>query len=160
MDVMDAGRMAVAADPAGAVFGIWQGRAHTGAGVANEPGSLCWNENMSRDFDGNKAFYHAVFGYEYDDMSGGGFSYATMKVGGNIVGGIGGLPAEVPAEVPAHWSAYFAVADTDAAVDKVSELGGSLVRPAWDSPYGRMATVSDDQGATFSVIGITADAQG
>lgn len=160
MDVMDAGRMAIAADPGGSVFGIWQGRAHTGAGVANEPGSLCWNENMSRDFEGNKAFYRAVFGYDYDDMSGGGFSYATLKLGDDIVGGIGGLPADVPAEVPAHWSAYFAVADTDAAVDKATGLGGSVVRPAWDSPYGRMATVADDQGAAFSVIGITADAQG
>lgn len=160
MDVMDAGRMAIAADPAGAVFGIWQGRAHTGAGVANEPGSLCWNENMSRDFEGNKAFYRAVFGYDYDDMSGDGFSYATLKVGDAIVGGIGGLPADVPAEVPAHWSTYFAVADTDAALGTVTGLGGSVVRPAWDSPYGKMATVSDDQGAQFSLIGVTADAQG
>ncbi len=160
MDVMDVGRMAVAADPGGAAFGLWQARAHTGAQVANEPGSLCWNENMSRDFDGNKAFYHSVFGYDYDDMSGGGFSYATLKLGDDIVGGIGGLPADVPAEVPAHWSTYFAVADTDAAVDKVTGLGGSLLRPAWDSPYGRMATVADDQGAAFSVIAVTADAQG
>jgi uncharacterized protein len=160
MDVMDVGRMAVAADPGGAVFGLWQARAHTGAGVANEPGSLCWNENMSRDFEGNKAFYHAVFGYDYDDMSDGGFSYATLKLGDDIVGGIGGLPADVPAEVPAHWSTYFAVADTDAVTEKVTGLGGGVLRPAWDSPYGRMATVSDDQGAAFSVIGITADAQG
>jgi predicted enzyme related to lactoylglutathione lyase len=160
MDVMDVGRMAVAADPAGAAFGIWQARAHTGAGIANEPGSLCWNENMSRDFDGNKAFYRAVFGYDYDDMSGDGFSYATLKVGDAIVGGIGGLPANVPAGVPAHWSAYFAVADTDAALGTVAGLGGSVVQPAWDSPYGRMATVSDDQGAQFSLIGITEDAPG
>ena len=160
MDVMDVGRMAIAADPAGAAFGIWQARAHTGAGIANEPGSLCWNENMSRDFDGNKAFYRAVFGYDYDDMSGDGFSYATLKLGDAIVGGIGGLPADVPAGVPAHWSTYFAVADTDAALGTVAGLGGSVVRPAWDSPYGRMATVADDQGAQFSLIGITQDAPG
>jgi predicted enzyme related to lactoylglutathione lyase len=160
MDVMDVGRMAVAADPGGAAFGIWQARSHTGAGVANEPGSLCWNENMSRNFAGNQAFYQAVFGYDYDDMSAEGFRYATVKVGDAIVGGIGELPAEVPADVPAHWSAYFAVADTDAALGTVTGLGGSIVRPAWDSPYGKMATVSDDQGAVFSIIGMTADAQG
>ena len=160
MDVMDVGRMAIAADPAGAAFGIWQARAHTGVGVANEPGSLCWNENMSRDFEGNKAFYRAVFGYDYDDMSGDGFSYAALKVGDRIAGGIGGLGADVPAEVPAHWSVYFAVADTDAAIATATGLGGSVVRPAWDSPYGKMAVVSDDQGAPFSLIGITADAEG
>ena len=62
-DVLDVGRMAVAADPGGAAFGIWQARAHTGAGLANEPGTLCWNENHTRDFDRNKAFYQAAFGY-------------------------------------------------------------------------------------------------
>ena len=40
MDVLDVGRMAVFADPAGAVFGIWQPGTHPGAGVVNEPGSL------------------------------------------------------------------------------------------------------------------------
>ena len=160
MDVMDVGRMAIAADPAGAAFGVWQARAHIGAGIANEPGTLCWNENMSRDFDGNKAFYASVFGYGYDDMSGDGFKYATLKVGDAIVGGIGELPADVPVGVPAHWSTYFAVSDTDATISKAGELGGSVVRPAWDSPYGRMAAVSDDQGVQFSVIGILADAGG
>ena len=152
MDVMDVGRMAIASDPGGAVFGIWQARAHTGAGLANEPGSLCWNENMSRDLAASQAFYRAVFGYDYDDMSAEGFKYATLKLGDEIVGGIGELPADVPAEVPAHWSTYFAVADTDAAIAAVTGLGGRLVRPAWDSPYGRMATVSDNEGAAFSLI--------
>ena len=69
MDVMDVGRMAVAADPSGAVFGVWQARSHTGMQLANEPGSVGWNENFSRDMEGNQAFYHAVFGYEYGDMS-------------------------------------------------------------------------------------------
>ncbi len=78
-DVMDVGRMSVAADPGGAVFGIWQARSHKGMGLANESGTVCWNENMSRDFEANKAFYSAVFGYGYDDMSSPEFSYATFK---------------------------------------------------------------------------------
>jgi hypothetical protein len=107
---------------------------------------------MSRDLAASQAFYRAVFGYDYDDMSAEGFKYATLKLGDEIVGGIGELPADVPAEVPAHWSTYFAVADTDAAIAAVTGLGGRLVRPAWDSPYGRMATVSDNEGAAFSLI--------
>jgi len=150
-DVMDAGRMAVAADPGGAVFGVWQGRMHTGIGVANEPGSLTWNENMSRNFDGNKAFYHAVFGYTFGDLSTEGFRYATLDLGGRPVGGIGELGPDFPAEVQPNWAAYFAVADTDAAAGRVGELGGIVVRPAWDTPYGRMAVLSDGQGAMFSV---------
>jgi len=152
MDVMDVGRMAIAADPGGAVFGLWQARAHTGIGVANEPGTLCWNENLSRDFERNKAFYHAVFGYEFGDMSDAGFRYATLKLDGREVGGIGELDASFPADVPAHWQAYFAATDADATAAAVTAAGGSVVRPPWDTPYGRMAVVGDDQGAVFSLI--------
>ena len=150
-DVMDAGRMAVAADPGGAVFGVWEAGAHTGVGLANEPGSLTWNENMTRDYDGNQAFYRAVFGYDYGDMSSEGFRYATLDLGGSADGGIGEIGPDSPAEIPANWATYFAVADADAAVARAAELGGSVIRPPWDTPYGRMAVLSDDQGAVFAV---------
>ncbi len=156
MDVMDVGRMAVAADPGGAVFGVWQARAHTGVGVANEPGSLCWNENLSRAYDQNQAFYQAVFGYEFGDMSGDGFRYATLKINGTEVGGIGQLGAGVPAGVPAHWETYFAAADTDAAAATAADAGGRVIEPPRDSPFGRIAVVADDQGAMFSLISLPA----
>ncbi len=152
MDVMTQGRLAIATDTAGAVFGIWQGRDTTGIGVANEPGALTWNEQMSRDFDASKAFYQAVFGYEYQDMSGDGFNYAMLMVDGHEVGGIGEYPAGTPAEIPAAWAAYFQVADTDAAAATVAELGGRVVQPVRDSPYGRIAVVADNGGAVFSLI--------
>jgi len=155
MDVTDVGRMAIAVDTTGAVFGIWQAKGFSGAQVANTPGTLTWSEQMSRDFEGAKAFYAAVFGYEYGDMSAEGFSYATLLLGGHEVGGIGGYPADVPAEVPAAWSTYFGTADTDESVATATKLGGTLIRPATDSPYGRMATVTDDQGAMFSLISIS-----
>jgi uncharacterized protein len=160
MDVMDVGRMGLASDPAGAVFGIWQARAHTGFGLANEPGSVCWNENFSRDLDGNKAFYHAVFGYAYGDMPDPDFRYATLKIDGREVGGIGELGAGFPTEVPAHWSTYFAVEDIDTAVATVAAAGGGVTREPWDTPYGRMAVVSDDQGAVFSLMSTPAAAAG
>ncbi len=158
MDVMDVGRMAVAADPAGAVFGVWQARSHTGMGLANEPGSVCWNENFSRDMDGNQVFYHAVFGYEYGDMSTADFRYATLKLDGREVGGIGDLGEGSRPGPPAYWSTYFAVEDTDAAVATVTAVGGSVLREPWDTPYGRMAAVSDDQGAAFSLMSAPAAA--
>jgi len=151
-DVMDVGRMAVATDPGGAQFGLWQARSHTGYQVANEPGSLIWSENMSRNYEGNKAFYGAVFGYTFGDIGNDAMAYSTIDLDGRPVGGIGAIGAEQPAETPASWGTYFAVADTDATVGKVTELGGRLVAPAWDSPYGRMAVVADDQGAVFSVM--------
>jgi predicted enzyme related to lactoylglutathione lyase len=107
---------------------------------------VCWNENFSRDLDGNKAFYSTVFGYEYGDMSIPEFRYATLKVDGKEVGGIGDLGSGFPPDAPAHWSTYFAVGDTDAAVATITGAGGTVMREPWDSPYGRMAVVSDDQG--------------
>jgi uncharacterized protein len=151
-DVMDIGRMAIAADPAGAVFGLWQSLSFTGAQLANEVGAMIWNEQLSRDLDGSKVFYQAVFGYGYGDIYDGDFRYATLELNGAIVGGIGELGDDRPADVPAHWSAYFAVADADAALSAVVRLGGRVIAPAWDSPYGRMAIVSDDQGGVFSVM--------
>ena len=156
MDVMGVGRMAVAVDPAGAVFGIWQARAFPGAQIVNESGAMRWNEQMSRDFEGSKAFYAAVFDYEYGDISGDGFSYATFKVDGRDVGGIRDLHAGVPADTPAGWRVYFGAADTDATVAQVQANGGSVIREPIDHPYGRMSTVADDQGAVFSLVGVKA----
>jgi uncharacterized protein len=154
MDVMDVGRMAVAMDPAGAVFGVWQARAFPGAQLVNEPGAVCWNEQMSHDFEGSKAFYAAVFGYEYGDMSGDGFSYATFKVGGRDVGGIGDLHAGVPAGTQPGWRVYFGTDNTDASVARVEGNEGSVLREPTDHPYGRISTVADDQGAVFSLLGL------
>lgn len=151
-DVLDVGRMCVAADPGGAVFGVWQAHAHSGMQLANEPGTVCWNENMSRAFEANKAFYQAVFGYQYDDMSGDDFSYATFSTAGTPMGGIGDLGTMAPPETPAHWMTYFGVSDADEAIEVATKLGGAVMRPAWDSPYGRMAIIGDDQGAVFAIM--------
>jgi predicted enzyme related to lactoylglutathione lyase len=154
MDVTDVGRMAVAVDPAGAVFGVWQARAFPGAQIVNEPGAMSWNEQMSHDLEASKAFYAAVFGYEYSDSSG-GLSYATFKVHGKDAGGIGGYHAGLPADTPASWRVYFGVADTDASVVRVQANGGSVIWEPIEHPYGRLSTVADDQGARFSLLGVT-----
>jgi len=155
VDLMDVGRMTIAVDPGGARFAIWQARAHTGMRLANEPGTLIWSDNMSRAFEANKAFYRAVFGYQFGAIGGEGSRYSTLDIDGKAVGGIGEIGADEPAERPASWGVYFAVADTDAAVARVAELGGSVAEAAWDSPYGRMALVRDDQGALFTLMSAT-----
>jgi len=154
MDVLDVGRIAVGADPAGAAYGLWQARSHTGTDLVGEPGSLCWAESMSRDYTASQAFYSDVLGFNLEEIGEGGFSYsvATLADGGAPVAGIGAIPAEAPADVPSHWMAYFAVADADAAADRVTSLGGTVVRSPFDTPYGRMAVVAGAQGETFSVM--------
>lgn len=151
-DVMTFGRMAFAVDPAGAVFGMWQAGDHTGFQVCNEASTVSWNELMTRDYEGAKSFYGNVFGHKYDVVEmPPEFQYSTFNVGADMVGGIGTLPAEVPAEVPPHWNVYFGTDDADETIAAVTRLGGSVLQPVMDTPYGRLAQVRDPQGAVFSI---------
>ncbi|GAA2228667.1 MULTISPECIES: VOC family protein [Kitasatospora] len=149
-DVTDQGRMAMAADPAGAAFGLWQGKSHGGSGLANEPGTFTWNENLSTDPATARSFYQQVFGYEYEAMP--DMDYTVAKVAGNPVGGIGEQPSGVPAGAPSFWNTYFSVADTDRCCSRVVELGGRVEVEPFDTPYGRVAVVRDDLGAAFCLI--------
>lgn len=147
-DVMDQGRMVIATDPSGAVFGLWQAGKFFGAALVSEPGAFSWNELSTPDLDAARRFYSAVFGYEWEDVDTGpgGPPYATFAVGGRPVGG-----AMQQSDVPPNWGTYFSVADPDATVAKAQELGGGVLMPATDSPYGRFAVLRDPQGAVFSV---------
>ena len=151
VDVMDLGRLALCTDPSGATFGLWQPGRHLGVGVFNEPASLIWTEQMSRSSEANLAFYGAVFGWEFHDMSSGGMRYSTFVSDGRDIGGVGEYRGE-DVELAPQWWVYLAVDDTDEAVDRVVKLGGSVLRPPADSPYGRVATVADNQGANFTLM--------
>lgn len=154
MDVADVGRMGIGTDPAGGTVAFWQSGTHTGFGLANEPGSDVWNECMTTDYEGTKKFYSAVFDVTFAEMGDGSREYSTMHVSGADEGGgeVGGLGAADP-DGFTGWRTYFAVADADAAAATVQRLGGSLVSPLSDTPFGRMAHLTDPQGAQFSVIG-------
>jgi uncharacterized protein len=153
MDVMDAGRMAVFAHPAGGVIGVWQPGRHTGAQLVNEPGTLNWNELQTRDIDGAKAYYAALFGWTPDDQDLGALTYTVFNVADKPVAGGMRMPSQVPDEVPAFWMAYFTVADCDESVARVQGLGGSVYgAPHSLEGVGRFAVVADPHDATFGVI--------
>jgi predicted enzyme related to lactoylglutathione lyase len=156
MDVLDVGRMAVCADTVGAVFALWQPRAHKGAGLCNEPGTFCWNELACRDVETARRFYAAVFGWGGEPHPMGETSYTELTLDGNVVAGMIGMTDQWPAGVPSHWMVYFAVEDCDAAAARVVELGGTVSVPPTDIPPGRFAVVADPQGAMFSVIAMAA----
>lgn len=152
MDVMDQGRMAILADPTGAMFGLWEAKAHTGAELVNEPGAMSWNELMTDDVDAAKEFYAQTFGWGYDSTEmPGGMTYHTLKVGDNMAGG---LMAKTPdmGDKANVWGTYFGVEDVDAAAATVEQLGGKVIQPPFDvEGVGRMAVVADPQGAVFSI---------
>jgi predicted enzyme related to lactoylglutathione lyase len=170
-DVMEAGRMAVCADPEGAVFSIWEARQHKGARVVNEAGSLNFNGLNTRDADGAKGFYGAVFGWRTLSLGPGaeawtlpgygdhleqndpGLRERVAELGGpagfeDVVASLNPIPPD-QSDVPAHWSVTFGVDDADATADRAAELGGQVVVPPFDAPWVRMTVLSDPQGATF-----------
>lgn len=149
MAVGEKGTMAIAVDPVGVLFGLWQSGTNSGADLVDEPGGIVWNEHLSGDVATAKDFYAKVFGCTYGEVDG-AEDYFTIDLPGGArpVGGIGAGAG--------GWQVYFQVADADAAVERIEELGGAVVDEPVDTPYGRMATVTDDQGSTFRIMGVPA----
>jgi len=151
-DVMDVGRMAVLADPTGAVFMLWQPKRHFGAGLVNEPGSLSWNELGTKDTAKAKEFYSSLLGWSNEDFDGG--AYTIVRVGDKSNGGIR-PQTEQEANIPPNWLPYFAVADCDSSAAKAAELGGTALVPPMDVPVAddsRIAVIADPQGAVFGLF--------
>jgi predicted enzyme related to lactoylglutathione lyase len=171
-DVMEAGRMAVCADPEGAVFSVWQAGQHHGATVVNEAGALNFNGLNTRDVEGAKAFYGAVFGWETLDVGGAFLAWTLPGYGDYLAERTPGLRermAEAGAQpgfedvvaainpitpeqgdVPAHWGVTFGTDDADATAARATRLGGRVIVPPCDAPWVRMTVIADPQGAVFT----------
>ncbi|SCL17085.1 hypothetical protein GA0070624_1205 [Micromonospora rhizosphaerae] len=154
-NVFDQGRMAVFADPAGAVFSVWQPMAMPGAELFNVPGAMSWNELVTPDPDRAKEFYGLVFGWQPEDQPMGPVTYTGWRCGARIVAGMMPPLEELPANLPAYWSVYFAVADADTAAARAAELGGTILVPPRDIPAGRIAALRDPQGALFNITALS-----
>jgi len=153
MDVMELGRMAIFADPTGAVLGIWQPGTFIGAEIVNESNAVVWNELNTRDPEAAKAFYGAVFGWGFEERQFENGAYTRIKVGEDTVGGMIDITGRAPDEVPAHWLVYFAVEDVDATVAKAKEAGGGVALEPFDiAEVGRIAIVKDPFEAVFAAM--------
>jgi uncharacterized protein len=149
-DVGPHGRMFVAADPTGAVFGVWQAGSRIGAGIVNEAGGMTWEDLRSTDPDVARAFYTRVFGYVTEGLEMAGPDYTTFSgtPGEAPFGGMGGMFG-APAGTPSHWLVYFGVADVEAAVTAARKAGGNVLSERFDTPFGPMAALQDPAGAVF-----------
>jgi predicted enzyme related to lactoylglutathione lyase len=153
MDVATNGKMALVGDPGNAAIGVWQPGTQQGFEVRNEVGTAAWFELLTRDYDASVDFYRDVF--QWDTHTSGDtpdFRYTTLGEGDGMLAGIMDASAFLPAGAPATWSVYFEVEDADAAVEKVVALGGSIVQPAEDTPYGRIAIAADPTGTQFKLV--------
>ena len=146
LEIFDQGRQLVAQDPTGAIFGVWEPRAHTGAELVNEHATFTWNELVTSDVDGAARFYGTVFGQDFEPLPE-DEGYRLIKVGDRMVGGIWRQ-----ADGPAHWVTYFHMDDLDAALERLHAGGGTATSDPVDAPYGRWAVVADPQGGAFRII--------
>ncbi len=148
MTVAENGSSAIVKDPGGSIVGAWQPNQRKGFELAGEVGAPAWFELHTREYEKTVAFYRDVFGWDTHVMGDtDDFRYTTLGEGDGQLAGIMDSTDE-----PSGWNIYFAVADADAALEQVSQLGGKVVRPAEDTPYGRLATAADPTGTVFRLI--------
>lgn len=156
MQVMDAGHMAIVADPTGAVISLWQPGAHQGAGICNEPNTWSWTELLTRDLDTARSFYERVFGWTLQGQDMGPPTGTYWVVEGGEHGGWAGMmtmPPGFPEQVPNHWMTYFAVSDVHATLETVGAHGGTTVAEPSSVPgVGTMASAHDPHGGSFSLL--------
>lgn len=125
--------------------------------MANPTGGWIWYELMTSDPDAATRFYEAVVGWTVHGMpspEAGGIDY--RHIGRSDGGSAGGMLA-LSKDMTDHgarpcWVGYVHVADVDAEVAKIVADGGKVMMPAMDLPVGRIAMVTDPQGAPFYVM--------
>ncbi|RDI63823.1 VOC family protein [Nocardia pseudobrasiliensis] len=164
MRVGELGSMAVLGDPSGAGVGVWQPAVHTGFGAfglvdggrwSDHVGYPSWFELHTADYDRALGFYREVFGWQdpFTVSDTPEFRYTTIHATSPMLGGVMDSSAFLPAGVPGSWRTYFGVDDVDAAVKTLVDLGGSVERGPENTPYGRIASVIDPGGVSFSLGG-------
>ncbi|MER6721599.1 VOC family protein [Streptomyces halstedii] len=151
VDVFDQGRFAVAADPSGAVFSLWQARDFAGAGRFNAPGALSWAELRTDRPESALAFYPEVFGWTVDATD----RYTHWGVDGAEFGGLKEIHDDELSEgptTPPGWLPYFSVTEVEAAAATALGAGGDQIVPPTPVPGGPwVAVLRDPQGAPFGI---------
>jgi predicted enzyme related to lactoylglutathione lyase len=178
-DTGDAGRMAVFADPEGAVFCVWEPKQHSGAAIVNEPGTLNFNGLHTRDLARAESFYGNVFGWTTLSLPGDARMWTLPGYGDHlaldrptlredmaavgappgfedVVASIIPIPDDQP-DTPPHWDVTFAVDDADAIAQAAAGLGGKVLVAPFDAPWVRMTVIADPQGATFTASKFVAE---
>src|SRR5690242_773936 len=114
-----------------------------------DPGTPSWVDLGTPDIDASLKFYGELFGWEAEESQEDTGGYRLFTKNGRPVAGVMPLQSD---EQPPAWSTYVAVEDADATIGKAKEAGGDvMVEPMDVMELGRMAFVTDDQGAAIGV---------
>jgi hypothetical protein len=152
MQIPDRGWMALAADPAGSLIGLWQPDGHQGFEVIGEAGAPVWHQLATTDYRKALGFYREVFGWQTRTESDTDeFRYSTAIFGDEELLGVMDGTRMLPEGVPPSWVTFFGADDVDKTLAAITDHGGSVVRGAEDTPYGRLAAAADPTGAVFNL---------
>ena len=136
MTIMEAGTLALAIDPDGARFGLWQGNRMPGFGIDNVPGAFCWFDHLSSDADRVATFYRTAFGLGFEPMG-----------DGDILTSAAGWIASIssaPTGTEPSWNPIFASADVDASEEIALALGCEVLMHRMPVPGGVASAVRHD----------------
>jgi predicted enzyme related to lactoylglutathione lyase len=152
MEVPAKGFMAMATDPSGASFGLWQPLEHLGFEVVGEAGAPAWHQLTTRKYPAAVDFYRDVLGWRTEQISDTDeFRYTTAWFGDQQLLGVMDGGGCLPEGVPSNWTIFFGAEDVDKTLGVITDNGGAVVQPAEDTPYGRLAAAADPTGAVFNL---------
>ena len=155
MDIADLGTEAIVADSVGVPVGAWQANLFPGLTTFDDPGAAVWFQLLTSDYTGAVRFYEDVFGWQTRVQSDTPeFRDTVLTAGGEDFAGISAASdGDLRAGESGRWQVYFRVADVDSALRGISRLGGTVLRAAADTPFGRLAEAADPMGARFNLAG-------
>lgn len=147
-------RTLLARDPGGTIFGLWQPGSLGGSGLLDSPGTLTWNELLTRSYDDVQRFQAEVFNHAFEDQSddaGPRWSVASTS-DGNPAYGLAEIGREWPREIGSHWVVSFATQNVVPSVATALDHGATLLQGPFDGPFGLGAVLSGPEGEVFSVL--------
>lgn len=152
MDIPAKGRMAMVSDPSGGVVGLWQPAGHLGTEITGVAATPVWHQLTTLDFARVLDFYTEVFGWQ-TEVAGDTdeFRYSTAVFDGEQLLGVMDGTTFMAAGEPSNWFFFLGADDVDKTQQLIVDNGGSVVRAAEDTPYGRLASVTDPTGAGFNL---------
>ena len=133
------------------------GGASAAAVPASSAGRFVWQDLMTPDAAACRKFYGDLLGWHFQETTRNGKPYLIARLGGKPVAGI--VEVKDPRVKDAGWLSYLSVDDIDRAVSRVTAAGGSvLVAPLRIEGIGRIAAVTDPEGAPLGLAGLEIEA--
>lgn len=155
MDIPAKGRMALLTDPADGFVGLWQPGGHRGFEVFGEHGAPAYHQLTTRDYAAALGFYREVFGWQCETVSDTDeFRYSAATFDGAALVGVMDGSQFLEEGAASDWCVFLGSDDVDKTIELIVDHGGTVRRPAEDTPYGRLAAVADPTGAGFNLTSL------